>query len=1588
MDHATDCRPPLNRFSSIMPAILTAAMIVMFQVAQLRAQEDIVLYGDVDASEYPIISAQFLAFDALGRPILDLSPEDFIIQENRKLRDAIFTSCPDTVPAVPISSVLTIDASLSMVQSTIGVNQTRLDLAKKGARAWVEGMDFTISNCAVTSFNDFAYLHSDFSRSKNQLLAAIDAIEGGLGTNFYEAFMGNPAGALPIAAAGSEKRIVVFLTDGSGKGDQRNILEFAMANDIRVYSVVLGQSAPPLLRKISKETGGLWFDNLSSANAIAGVYRLILRHASGNQLCSLQWLSEPHCDRERAVSIRMVGDQAGVWNAFYRAPERAYVPAIVTPEILTFDYLPDGASQELPIVVTAEDTLVLNELRPLSPYLSIVEVANDSNTLPVRIDPGDTMIFHVRYEQVGGTLLTSQVVAVTDGCIETPIVCVGREDQPRPDSVRITYPNGGERFVVGSRAEFRWDDVGTADPVRLEFSNDAGQTWSTVAERAVGLSIPWDVPLQTSDKCLARVTVLNPDKRIERIDHPRTQVDVQFTKDDSLLVILSEDGTITRHAMYDGTDSSEIPGLGAAGRLAVTDDGRYAAVGGTIDGTAMLFDLDSAELIVPIYNAYLPRASVQTLQTGPFVTRPNSTTLLTAVANDPDAVSSSVIRLYDISTGTLLREFSDAPYSFRAAAYSDDGEYCVLAGDDGAIRVWNGDLTGLITTITDPAGDIALADFTDDAREVVSIAVADNGRWTLSLWNLISGSRVMNINLPGPAYDLDVGRIDVTDVALVGLEGVARVYDLRKGMTEKEYGPLSGPVRGVSFNGDATSVAATAGGSTRVWTIDTGYVRTDISDSLWAIVAPSIAAYDIDFGEVLVRTRKDSTVTAYIRNTGEVPVRITGISILGAHDGDYSLLNAFEPMTIAPGEAEEIQLSFRPGDLGPRRAIIEIQTYGLALRYQLSGVGISPALNVLGLTGDMIDFGKVRVGSDRDSVAWLMNVGNAAVTIDNLRLRGPDNVQFTILGSDPVVPVALLPGDSIQVRVRFSPVRIGRTQGGVDVEHDGLGSPTVVGLFGQGIEIGSSDPAISVSTVAAFPDQECSFGPDTLTLSITNPGTADLNVTSAVIAGTNAAEFGLTEPFSPLTIAPGNLTSIAVIFLPSGFGRRTAELTIKSNATDNPETVIALSGNAAATDLSLSHTSIDLGRFCPSDSRSVDVRLRNRGELAALVGVDILNVDQHGGRLDVGTDLLLVGGDDSTSVQVSFEAGSDAGSYSATARFVDSTCGEVLECLITWDVVRPKLAVKPVDEICPGESVRLSAAGTDAYRWEPSSGLSCADCPDPIATPRRTTTYYVTGTDAGGCSVVDSVTVVVGRPPIELHAGIGRSYRSRIDRPVSVTADLRSPVPADAASIDRLVLRVEYDPSVVIVDVSDPKDLITGTILDDWIPTLLENSRGTLEVGLDRGIGAPITSGGPLLTFNCRAFLAGESGSDLSLQIETPTPCTDFRTSPGYVGIDSLCGLDYRLFELGFGKYAFAERMRNPIHDRRISIPFSLGLDGETQLDVFDGEGLHVGRLIDRHLEAGDHEVLWNAEDLPSGAYYLHLRSGHWKSVKRIVVVR
>jgi gliding motility-associated-like protein len=110
------------------------------------------------------------------------------------------------------------------------------------------------------------------------------------------------------------------------------------------------------------------------------------------------------------------------------------------------------------------------------------------------------------------------------------------------------------------------------------------------------------------------------------------------------------------------------------------------------------------------------------------------------------------------------------------------------------------------------------------------------------------------------------------------------------------------------------------------------------------------------------------------------------------------------------------------------------------------------------------------------------------------------------------------------------------------------------------------------------------------------------------------------------------------------------------------------------------------------------------------------------------------------------------GSYTIKLVVVDTVayCGPQSDTFTLVLNITPGALVSCSNDtaICIGDSVQLSASGNGQYTWSPGTSLSCIHCSDPRASPGMDTKYFVTVTDANGCSGQDSVTVKVWPLPI------------------------------------------------------------------------------------------------------------------------------------------------------------------------------------------------------------------------------------------------
>jgi gliding motility-associated-like protein len=99
------------------------------------------------------------------------------------------------------------------------------------------------------------------------------------------------------------------------------------------------------------------------------------------------------------------------------------------------------------------------------------------------------------------------------------------------------------------------------------------------------------------------------------------------------------------------------------------------------------------------------------------------------------------------------------------------------------------------------------------------------------------------------------------------------------------------------------------------------------------------------------------------------------------------------------------------------------------------------------------------------------------------------------------------------------------------------------------------------------------------------------------------------------------------------------------------------------------------------------------------------------------------------------------GSFSVILTEITSTgCYDTVNTTLTIFNI-PQITARPDTTVCLGDSAMLYASGGTSYIWGPPTNLSCTSCPSPYANPATQTAYFVTGTDANGCTNTDTTIV-------------------------------------------------------------------------------------------------------------------------------------------------------------------------------------------------------------------------------------------------------
>jgi hypothetical protein len=204
----------------------------------------------------------------------------------------------------------------------------------------------------------------------------------------------------------------------------------------------------------------------------------------------------------------------------------------------------------------------------------------------------------------------------------------------------------------------------------------------------------------------------------------------------------------------------------------------------------------------------------------------------------------------------------------------------------------------------------------------------------------------------------------------------------------------------------------------------------------------------------------------------------------------------------------------------------------------------------------------------------ITNTGTADLILSGASITGANASDFA-LSAPPTLPLTIKPGQNTALTFVFTPSDTGSRTASLSITHNATGSPLNVAFSGTGTAPGITPNPSAVT----FGDQLLGTQSATQALTVTNSGTAPLIINGVTITGTNSADFGFASAFTPptqanpITVTPGNFTTIPLTFKPSGQGTRSGTLAIIGNASAN----VTLSGTGVAPAISVTPTTVSFG---------------------------------------------------------------------------------------------------------------------------------------------------------------------------------------------------------------------------------------------------------------------------------------------------------------------------------------------------------------------------------------------------------------------------
>ncbi|MCC7439632.1 MAG: choice-of-anchor D domain-containing protein [Armatimonadetes bacterium] len=1213
-----------------MPFLPTRLLVssLLLVAAVSAAQSQYFRLSDVDARNYPLVSARYTAVDAVGNPLLSLSASNFQVLENgRPVKQVIATNCPPIDDDSLANVLLVGDRSGSM-------EGDKLRRMKQGLTTFINNYPFAAGgSVGLTAFNLNPLLYSPFRTTAQPLRTAVNSIQAFGGTNVTNAFLNPIAGGIPLLSQlqSPRRRVLVMVTDALPSDvlphQADSIIAAANAERVEIHMVILGVPASLEIQRICKETGGQFYDLITSDDQMTAVMQTISLWTRSFSPCTLQWLSQQECGDTAqtitaAVTLRPLQLTEG--TSYLSAPTLS-AKLVFTQSTFWFGDVPPGDSSDLNVTITAVNdsiTLTGTTISAGEPF-SVADWRGAPP--PFVLQPGQRRVLRLRFSPLDRHYHSARLTFATLPCPSNPLyLLAGPVTAFGTEGLKLVSPTGAEVLTGCDSVLIEWTGVSPVTPIVISYSGSDG-VWRNITT-TTGLRYFWRPPMQGKFRVKVS-TVATERSTITTVAGGGSTVGNAFAKllllngpnglslqGDSLLFVAEAGGNQIRKINLQTGFSTIVAGKGTRG---------FSGDAGQALAATLNYPRYALAIGQNIFIADNGNSRIRLIESGTGIIRTIAGTgtpgrtgdegkAIAARLTTPEAMA---VGLWGTSPEPILF-FSDGSQSIRAVNTAT-GIITTVAG-----LVEQGDsLSARSTRLLAPMG----LDLEGQQLYVAEYYGHIIRRIDLRTGKISHVAGTFDGKIGSPGFSGDGG--PATSAQLYHPTGVAvsgRYAYITDGFNHR--------IRRVDMvTGTITTIAGTGtagfGGDdrspllaelnlptsplivgNRLYFCDVNNHRIRVidlaidaqSDSSQAFtverlrlaILPGTNNRTLQLGTWASGLRHDTTIAGALCNPGALSVSVTSATISGPDRLSFNIITPPTGNAIPPQQCLPLSISFVPQRVGPLNATLVIAgTCGAADTIQLRGTGAEPC----GFAAiQILEFPDRQTGiAPMDTVieSSICNNGNAPLQ-GNIQMFPEGNGFSIVSGGGSFV---LDPGQCHAITIRYAPTE----QGAVMAELL-YGVPSYCGqartvLVGNGFAL----QQLSAVSSVGFGTLLCDGDPRDTTIQLRNTGTLPLAITGLQLLGGSQFQLRSQSPSvaTPMLLKPGEVYPVQVRYQPAGAGSDSATLQVLSDAPTSPDS-IQLHGVRAAVGVASNVNSITFPTTDQSVPKDTVLVLQNSGTVA------------------------------------------------------------------------------------------------------------------------------------------------------------------------------------------------------------------------------------------------------------------------------------------------------------------------------------------------------------------------------------------------------